>query len=179
MLFLPPAACSTCTRGVFDLLCVILGQHWHILSASFELYKRLSMQALLLPFFNAMMGVIGSLCFWPLTVFFPVQCTISAKKIPSWSGRWCFLQSMSLITLLVSVCSLVGSVATIIDELKVHDLLWTVKRCFTMIKECYWCDPQLLGSFTARYGLHARDTWVNRAESYATEGTLWIRHGMS
>lgn len=75
----------------------------------------------MLPFFNALIGIIGSICFWPLTVFFPVQCTISAQQIPTWSRKWCLLQSMSLLTLLISIASGIGSVAFLVEELKVSE----------------------------------------------------------
>ncbi|XP_061346803.1 amino acid permease 4-like [Gastrolobium bilobum] len=74
--------------------------------------------SMLLPFFNDIVGVIGALGFWPLTVFFPVEMYISQKKIPKWSNRWISLQIFSLACLIISVVAAVGSVAGVLLDLK-------------------------------------------------------------
>ncbi|KAK7247607.1 hypothetical protein RIF29_42493 [Crotalaria pallida] len=74
--------------------------------------------SMLLPFFNDIVGVIGALGFWPLTVYFPVEMYISQKKIPKWSNRWISLQIFSLGCLIVSVVAAVGSVAGVLGDLK-------------------------------------------------------------
>ncbi|KAE9610214.1 hypothetical protein Lal_00006649 [Lupinus albus] len=74
--------------------------------------------SMLLPFFNGIVGVIGSLGFWPLTVYFPVEMYISQKKIPKWSNRWISLQIFSVGCLTVSVVAAVGSVAGVLVDLK-------------------------------------------------------------
>ncbi|CAL0325210.1 unnamed protein product [Lupinus luteus] len=74
--------------------------------------------SMLLPFFNGIVGVIGALGFWPLTVYFPVEMYISQKKIPKWSNRWISLQIFSVGCLTVSVVAAVGSVAGVLVDLK-------------------------------------------------------------
>ncbi|KAJ1405031.1 Amino acid transporter, transmembrane domain [Sesbania bispinosa] len=74
--------------------------------------------SMLLPFFNDIVGVIGALGFWPLTVYFPVEMYISQKKIPKWSNRWICLQVFSAACLVVSVVAAVGSVAGVLLDLK-------------------------------------------------------------
>ncbi|CAL0330047.1 unnamed protein product [Lupinus luteus] len=74
--------------------------------------------SMLLPFFNGIVGVIGALGFWPLTVYFPVEMYISQKKIPKWSNRWISLQIFSVGCLTISVVAAVGSVAGVLDDLK-------------------------------------------------------------
>ncbi|KAL5174059.1 Amino acid permease 2 [Glycine soja] len=74
--------------------------------------------SMLLPFFNDIVGVIGALGFWPLTVYFPVEMYISQKKIPKWSNRWISLKIFSMACLIVSVVAAVGSVAGVLLDLK-------------------------------------------------------------
>lgn len=74
--------------------------------------------SMLLPFFNDIVGVIGALGFWPLTVYFPVEMYIAQRKIPKWSSRWICLQVFSGACLVVSVVAAVGSVAGVLLDLK-------------------------------------------------------------
>ena len=41
-------------------------------------------------------GIMGSLGFWPLTVFLPVSMHIAQRKIPRWSPRWIALQTLNV-----------------------------------------------------------------------------------
>ncbi|XP_020203977.1 amino acid permease 4 [Cajanus cajan] len=77
-----------------------------------------SVISMLLPFFNDIVGVIGALGFWPLTVHFPVEMYIAQKKIPKWSSRWICLKIFTMACLIVSVVAAVGSVAGVLLDLK-------------------------------------------------------------
>ncbi|XP_027367797.1 amino acid permease 3-like [Abrus precatorius] len=74
--------------------------------------------AMLIPFFNDVLGLLGALGFWPLTVFFPVQMSISQKRIPKWSTTWICMQILSVVCFIVSLVSAVGSVASIVIDLQ-------------------------------------------------------------
>lgn len=75
--------------------------------------------AMLLPFFNAVLGLLGALAFWPLTVYFPVTMYMAQAKIKRANlPKWLMLQSLSIFALLVSLISAVGSVADIAQRLK-------------------------------------------------------------
>jgi len=76
--------------------------------------------SMLLPFFNDVVGFLGALGFWPLTVYFPVEMYVIQKKVPKWSTRWVCLQIMSLACLVVSVAAAVGSIAGIVSDLKIY-----------------------------------------------------------
>ncbi|XP_042467420.1 amino acid permease 3-like [Zingiber officinale] len=76
--------------------------------------------SMLLPFFNDVVGLLGAVGFWPLTVYFPVEMYIAQKKIPSWSTRWMCLQLLSLACCVISVAAAIGSIAGILTDLKVY-----------------------------------------------------------
>ncbi|WJX65034.1 putative amino acid permease 7 [Trifolium repens] len=72
--------------------------------------------AIMFPYFNQVLGVLGALGFWPLTIYFPVEMYFVQNKIESWSTKWTFLRIFSFVCFLVSVVSLVGSLEGIISE---------------------------------------------------------------
>ncbi|KAJ1265150.1 hypothetical protein BS78_08G057600 [Paspalum vaginatum] len=74
--------------------------------------------AMLLPFFNAVLGLIGALGFWPLSVYFPVSMHVARLKIGRREPRWWMLQAMSFVCLLISVAASIGSVQDIVHNLK-------------------------------------------------------------
>ncbi|XP_057863795.2 amino acid permease 3 [Cryptomeria japonica] len=73
--------------------------------------------SMILPFFNAIMGVLGAVAFFPLTVYFPVQMHIAQKKINQWTLKWCFLQLLNVLCFAVTMAALVGSLAGVVNIL--------------------------------------------------------------
>lgn len=76
--------------------------------------------SMLLPFFNDVVGLLGALGFWPLTVYFPVEMYIAQKKIPKWSSKWLCLQILSVACLIISIAAAAGSVAGVVLDLKTY-----------------------------------------------------------
>nr|XP_043640102.1 amino acid permease 3-like [Erigeron canadensis] len=76
--------------------------------------------AMLMPFFNDVVGILGAFGFWPLTVYFPVEMYIVQKKIPKWSTRWISLQILSVACLIISICAAAGSFAGVVTDLKIY-----------------------------------------------------------
>ncbi|KAJ6730510.1 hypothetical protein OIU85_021321 [Salix viminalis] len=74
--------------------------------------------SMLLPFFNDIVGLLGALGFWPLTVYFPVEMYIAQKKIPKWSTRWLSLQILSVACLIITIAAASGSIAGVVGDLK-------------------------------------------------------------
>ncbi|TYJ46464.1 hypothetical protein E1A91_A02G122800v1 [Gossypium mustelinum] len=74
--------------------------------------------SMLLPFFNDIVGLLGALGFWPLTVYFPVEMYISQKKIPKWSTTWLCLQVLSIACFVITIAAAAGSIAGIVLDLK-------------------------------------------------------------
>ncbi|KAJ4981288.1 hypothetical protein NE237_032125 [Protea cynaroides] len=71
--------------------------------------------AMLFPYFNQVLALLGALNFWPLTIYFPVAMYFIQKKIEPWTKMWIVLQSFSILCLLVSLVALVGSVEGLIS----------------------------------------------------------------
>lgn len=76
--------------------------------------------SMLLPFFNDIVGLLGALGFWPLTVYFPIEMYITQKKVAKWSTRWICLQMLSIACLVVSIAAAAGSIAGVVTDLKVY-----------------------------------------------------------
>ncbi|ESQ31033.1 hypothetical protein EUTSA_v10011449mg [Eutrema salsugineum] len=74
--------------------------------------------SMLMPFFNDVLGLLGAIGFWPLTVYFPVEMYIVQKNVPRWGTRWVCLQVLSLACLVVSIAAAAGSVVGIVTDLK-------------------------------------------------------------
>ncbi|RWR78245.1 amino acid permease 8-like protein [Cinnamomum micranthum f. kanehirae] len=76
--------------------------------------------AMILPFFNDILALLGAIGFWPLTVYFPVEMYISKKKIRRFTPKWTMLQLLSFICLLVSLAAACGSIEGVIEALRVY-----------------------------------------------------------
>ncbi|CAM6105926.1 unnamed protein product [Calypogeia fissa] len=74
--------------------------------------------SMVIPFFNDIVGILGALGFWPLTVYFPISMYIVQHKIPRWSRLGVGLQLLNFVTFLVTCVALVGSLQGIIVDLK-------------------------------------------------------------
>ncbi|KAL8141233.1 hypothetical protein V2J09_007254 [Rumex salicifolius] len=82
--------------------------------------------SMLLPFFNDVVGLLGALGFWPLTVYFPVEMYISQKRIPKWTTKWLAFQILSGACLIISLAAAIGSVAGVVEDLKSYKPFGTV-----------------------------------------------------
>ncbi|KAK9232996.1 hypothetical protein WN943_023245 [Citrus x changshan-huyou] len=76
--------------------------------------------SMLLPFFNDVVGILGALGFWPLTVYFPVEMYIAQKKITKWSTRWMCLQMLSMACLVLSIIAGAGSIVGVVNDVKAY-----------------------------------------------------------
>ncbi|PKA63400.1 Amino acid permease 8 [Apostasia shenzhenica] len=76
--------------------------------------------AIVLPFFNDIMGFLGAVGFWPLTVYFPIEMYVRQKKIPRLSTRGIALQILSFCCLLVSLAAAIGSIEGVMVSLKTY-----------------------------------------------------------
>ncbi|XP_074278913.1 amino acid permease 6-like [Silene latifolia] len=70
----------------------------------------MTVMAMLIPFFNDILGLIGAFLFWPLTIFFPIEMYIVQAKIRRFSSTWIWLQMLSYSCLIVSILAAVASI---------------------------------------------------------------------
>ncbi|KAF5467927.1 hypothetical protein F2P56_012131 [Juglans regia] len=107
-----------------DIIIPIPGFHYPYRLNLFRLFWRTifviitTVISMLLPFFNDVVGLLGALGFWPLTVYFPVEMYIVHKKIPKWSTKWLCLQILSGACLIITIAAAAGSIAGVVLDLK-------------------------------------------------------------
>ncbi|XAR56840.1 hypothetical protein NMG60_11037461 [Bertholletia excelsa] len=71
--------------------------------------------AVVFPYFNQVLGVLGALNFWPLAIYFPVEMYFVQRKIEAWTTKWVVLQTFSIVCLVVSILGLIGSIEGLIS----------------------------------------------------------------
>ncbi|KAG2267734.1 hypothetical protein Bca52824_062289 [Brassica carinata] len=76
--------------------------------------------AMIFPFFNSILGLIGAAAFWPLTVYFPVEMHISQRKVKKYSMRWIALKLLVSVCLIVSLLAAIGSIVGLINSVKAY-----------------------------------------------------------
>ncbi|KAG8369153.1 hypothetical protein BUALT_Bualt15G0121700 [Buddleja alternifolia] len=74
--------------------------------------------AMIFPFFNGFLGLIGAASFYPLTVYFPIEIYIAQAKIPKYSFTWMWLKILSWACLIVSLVAAAGSVQELAHDVK-------------------------------------------------------------
>ncbi|PUZ60305.1 hypothetical protein GQ55_4G113100 [Panicum hallii var. hallii] len=74
--------------------------------------------AIVMPFFNDILGFLGAIGFWPLTVYYPVEMYIRQRRIQKYTTRWLALQTLSFLCFLVSLASAVASIEGVTESLK-------------------------------------------------------------
>ncbi|KVH99657.1 Amino acid transporter, transmembrane [Cynara cardunculus var. scolymus] len=74
--------------------------------------------AMIFPFFNSFLGLIGAGSFYPLTVYFPIEMYIARAKIPKYSFTWVWLKILSWVCLVVSLVAAIGSVQGLLMDVK-------------------------------------------------------------
>ncbi|XP_059631199.1 amino acid permease 6-like [Cornus florida] len=76
--------------------------------------------AMIFPFFNDFVGLIGAASFYPLTVYFPIEMHIAQTKIPKYSFTWIWLKILSWTCLVVSLVAAAGSIQGLSQDLKTY-----------------------------------------------------------
>ncbi|KAJ0638852.1 putative amino acid transporter, transmembrane domain-containing protein [Helianthus annuus] len=82
--------------------------------------------AMMFPFFNAFLALIGSTTFWPLTVYFPIEIYIVQAKIPKSSFQWIWLRALCLVCLVVSGLAAAGSIRGLVMSVQTSKLFLSV-----------------------------------------------------
>ena len=71
--------------------------------------------AMMFPYFNQVIGLLGGFGFWPLTIYFPVEMYFKQKNIQAWTTKWIMLRAFSIIIFSVTAFALIGSVEGLIS----------------------------------------------------------------
>ncbi|KAK4390358.1 Amino acid permease 6 [Sesamum angolense] len=74
--------------------------------------------AMIFPFFNDFLGLIGAASFYPLTVYFPIEMHIAQAKIPRFSFTWMWLKIISWTCLIVSLIAAAGSIQGLAHDVR-------------------------------------------------------------
>lgn len=95
--------------------------------------------AMLFPFFNDFLGLIGSLSFYPLTVYFPIEMYIKKTNMPKYSFTWTWLKILSWLCLVISIISAAGSIQGLATSLKTYKPFRGEQWYFVnFLVECYF-----------------------------------------
>ncbi|KAK1414567.1 hypothetical protein QVD17_30313 [Tagetes erecta] len=82
--------------------------------------------AMMFPFFNSFIGLIGSMTYWPLTIYFPIEMYISRAKIRTGSFRWILLKVLTLVCLIVALLGAAGSIRGLVVVVSRFELFRSV-----------------------------------------------------
>ena len=72
--------------------------------------------ALIFPYFNQILVVLGSLIFWPLTIYFPVEMYLGLSNTEAWTAKWVMLRTFSIVGFVFGLFTLTGSIQGIGTE---------------------------------------------------------------
>lgn len=70
--------------------------------------------AMIFPYFNQILGVLGSISFWPLTIYFPVEIYLSRSNTDAWTAKWVMLQTFNIFGLVFGLFTLTGCIRGIV-----------------------------------------------------------------
>ncbi|KAJ0443088.1 putative amino acid transporter, transmembrane domain-containing protein [Helianthus annuus] len=82
--------------------------------------------AMMFPFFNSFMGLIGSATYWPLTIYFPIEMYISRAKIRTGFFTWIWLKLLTLICLIIALLAAAGSVRGLVVSFSSFEIFRSV-----------------------------------------------------
>lgn len=71
--------------------------------------------AVLFPYFNQVLGLIGALNFWPFVIYFPLEMFFKQRKIRAWTRTWIAFRVLSFVCFVVTLMGCVGSLERIIS----------------------------------------------------------------
>ncbi|XP_011095820.1 probable amino acid permease 7 [Sesamum indicum] len=70
--------------------------------------------AMVFPYFNQVLGVLGTINFWPLSIYFPVEMWLRQNNIESWTTQWILLRTFGFLCFLLNMYMLAGSIQGIL-----------------------------------------------------------------
>ncbi|KAJ6752542.1 hypothetical protein OIU85_002912, partial [Salix viminalis] len=64
--------------------------------------------AMIFPYFNQIIGLLGGLKLWTLTIYFPVEMYFKQRNVEAWSTKWIMLRAFSMICLLIDPMAMIS-----------------------------------------------------------------------
>ncbi|KAM0972093.1 hypothetical protein ACFX13_020203 [Malus domestica] len=74
--------------------------------------------AMLFPFFNDFLGLLGAASFWPLTVYFPIEMYMARTKMPKFTFTWTWMKILSWVCLVISLVAAAASIQGLATDVK-------------------------------------------------------------
>ncbi|KZV37208.1 amino acid permease 8-like [Dorcoceras hygrometricum] len=74
--------------------------------------------AMMMPFFNDFLALLGAIGYWPLAIYFPIQLHIMKTKLRTWTWSWIGLQLINSVSLVVAVAAACGSIQGVTESLE-------------------------------------------------------------
>nr|KYP73514.1 putative amino acid permease 7 [Cajanus cajan] len=72
--------------------------------------------AIIFPYFNQILGVLGSISFWPLTIYFPVEIYLGQSNTVAWTTKWILLRTFTIFGFVFGLLCFIGCIEGIITE---------------------------------------------------------------
>ncbi|XP_048329922.2 probable amino acid permease 7 isoform X1 [Ziziphus jujuba] len=72
--------------------------------------------AIIFPYFNQILGVLGGVNFFPISIYFPVKMYSKQTKLEAWTAKWLMLQIFSIVCLFITVFTSIGSIQGLISK---------------------------------------------------------------
>ncbi|QCE01881.1 probable amino acid permease 7 [Vigna unguiculata] len=72
--------------------------------------------AMVFPYFNQILGVLGSMIFWPLTIYFPVEIYLNQSSTVPWTTKWVLLRTFSIVGFVFGLFTLTGCIKGIVAQ---------------------------------------------------------------
>ncbi|GFQ02549.1 probable amino acid permease 7 [Phtheirospermum japonicum] len=70
--------------------------------------------AMIFPYFNQVLGLLGTINFWPLSIYFPVEMWLRQRDLRPWTTSWIVFKSFSIFCFVINMFIFAGSVQGIV-----------------------------------------------------------------
>ncbi|KAL7602594.1 probable amino acid permease 7 [Lactuca sativa] len=72
--------------------------------------------AILFPYFNQVLAFSGSIIFWPLTIYFPVEMYFLHNRILPWTTTWILLRIYTIFCMLLTIFTFAASLQGLVSK---------------------------------------------------------------
>jgi hypothetical protein len=72
--------------------------------------------AVVFPYFNEVLGLLGALTFLPLVIYLPVEMYCMQRRVKAWTPTWVALQAFSVVCFAVGTFAFVGCVEGVVRK---------------------------------------------------------------